>query len=193
MIKKSLLTFLILVTVSTGKELKLANIQTENVPDTYKEVLRDFLEKNFYIKEEAQGKDKVKLEISWTGLSYTVCLNFLYINKEEKISCFTAQTGEDLYEKFFQILEEYKKHEPAVKNINLPVKTNTSFNRKKLRISSEKRDILVGYKPVFKTEGKALLEGSINIDTLYLNDEEAGKLLKLLLSGKRIKQILIIK
>ncbi len=193
MFKKVVLITLTCITVAFSRELKLESIYLENVPSTYKEVFRDFLIKNFHIKEESQSQDKLKVNISWTGLAYTVCLNFLFLNQEEKISCFTAQSGEEFYEKFFSSLEEYQKNKPKIEKIDLPVSFQGILKGNKIRISSEDRDILVSYKPVKKAEGNVLFKGNLNVDTLYIDNEEAQKLLKLLLTGKKIRQILIIK
>ncbi|NPA54688.1 MAG: hypothetical protein GXO21_08505 [Aquificae bacterium] len=196
MIKKIFIIFLTLAFISYGKEIKLKSIHIENLPDTYKEVFREFFFKNFHIKEETSSKNKLKVNISWTGLSYTVCFHFLFFDKKERISCFTAQTGEEFYEKFFDILEEYKKTEPKTKTVDLTIKSENNPEKNKIKISSEKRDVLVGYKStkhLKNSKKKPLVEGVINIDTLYLKDKEAAKLLKFLLKGNKIRQILIIK
>lgn len=191
MLKKALLLLVFCFNISFGAGFNLKSIYLENLPEGYKKVFREFLEENFNLDEKS--KDILSLHISWTGLSYNVCFNFKYYDKTEKISCFTAKSGEDFYEKFFSFLKDFKKREPHIKKVSLPVKVIGKITTKKIRLVSEKRDVLVSYK-TYKADGKnPFLIGTINIDTVTLNDENALNLLRFLLEGNKIKEILIIK
>ncbi len=191
MLKKIYLLLFLLIYFSYGDSIKLEKIYLENLPEGYKNVFRDFLIKNFNIDEKS--KNIVFLHISWTGLSYNVCFNFKFFDKTEKISCFSAKSGEDFYEKVFSLLKDLKKREPHIKFVSLPVKIIGNVTTKKIRLVSEKRDILVSYKSYRKSNKKPFVIGTINIDTVNLNNEHASKLLRFLLQGNKIKEILIIK
>ncbi len=193
MLKKLFLAFFLFFSFSIGSELKLEDIYLENLPQEYKAVFEDFLFKNFDIKRDDTAGDRVKFSISWGGVSYSVCAEFHFLNGTQKISCFTTPSGEELYEKFFSLLKDYQRRKPALKNTDLSVAVNTLPKEKKIRIVSEKRDILTTYKKARKKEGKPFVEGNLNLDTVSLDEKNAKKLLELLLKGYRIKEILIIK
>ncbi len=191
MLKRAFLLLVFCFNISFGADFNLKSIYLENLPEGYKKVFREFLEKNFNL--DKKSKDTLSLHISWTGLSYNVCFNFKYYDKTEKISCFTAKSGEDFYEKFFSFLKDFKRKEPHTKQVSLPIKVIGKVTTKKIRLVSEKRDVLVSYKTYRIDDKNPFLIGTINIDTVNLNDENALKLLKFLLEGNKIKEILIIK
>ena len=193
MIKKVLYCFFIFVSFSYGEVVKLNKIYLDNLPEDYKEVFREFLISNFSFSDKVETDKKVNLNISWSGISYNVCFDFIEKDKVRKISCFTASTGEDLYEKFFKTLKDFKKSEKSEKNSLLYIKTNEIPSGKKLRILSEKGDILVGYKLFKIGKGNPYISGTVSLDTVTLEKEAAKKLLNLLLKGVKIKEILIIR
>lgn len=191
MLKRIFILVFLLFNFSFGESVKLENIYLENLPEGYKQVFREFLQKNFNL--DNQAKDIFSIHISWAGLFYNVCFDYKFNNKTEKISCFTAKSGEDFYEKFFTFLDKFKKTKPHIKYTFLPIKSIGKINTKKVRVVSEKRDVLVSYKKYRVESKEPIVIGTVNIDTINLNDENASNLLRFLLQGNKIKEILIIK
>ncbi len=191
MIRRVFVFFLLFFSLSYSKVVQLKSITLENIPDEYRDVFRGFLLKNFsFVSKESPFYTNMK--VSWTGTSYVVCFDFYEREKNKGITCFTALTGEDLYTKFFSNLKDFVKTKENVSQVILKVKTVGKPKGKKVRLMSEKGDILVGYKAFSVGEGSADLEGILNLDTISLNGENSRDLLKLLLKGNRVKQILII-
>ncbi len=179
--------------ISFGSDLKLESIYIENLPKGYRQVFREFLKENFNISEHS--KNILNVRLSWTGMSYNICFDFLFFDKRKKISCFTANNAQEIYPKTFIFLDDFKKHNPSEKETVLTLGIKESISARKIRITSEKRDVLVDYTEikVEKKKKEPFIRGVLNIDTVILDEDNSKKLLSFLLKGFKVKEILIIK
>ncbi|WP_457640618.1 hypothetical protein [Persephonella sp.] len=178
----------------------------KNLPRGYGLALLSFLEKHFENIKKYPTKESYQYLIqpifSWVATSYNICFDIYRNDKLISIYCSTSFSGEELHDDIERVLRSIqifkRKSEPELKEVYIKLIAKGNLKSDKLKIVSPKGDVLVDYKKarIFKEQkGEFITIGNaiINIDTAYIQNFEATKLLEHLLNNYRIKGILIIK
>ncbi|WP_457626856.1 hypothetical protein [Persephonella sp.] len=189
-----------------GAEIGIKNPSLRNLPSQYRIVILNFFLGNYKNTEKYSRKKEylytVKPFLSSIAGSYNMCLDIFHKNSLKEVICFSAEDGEGLSERLFNLPEKTDifslSKKPHRKEVYLKVLTVSKKFDRKLKVTSRNGDILVGYTDAEEFKGQEVEHitvgnGIINIDTVILDNREASRLFEYILNGYRIKGILIIK
>lgn len=198
MIKKVFSGLLILSFSAFAQEVAIAKATVENLPESYSEYLTKFLVQNIDGATSLEkGKEPLYVvypSLSWEGKSYNLCIKTYKANNPYSSSCITVNYAEDIYNRLKTLKnnEFFKLKDIPESKVSIKIKINTNLQYDKIKLVSQKGDNLTRYVSVTK-EGNAEVIGNgfVNLNTLVLDEETAGKVFKLLIENNKIEKVIV--
>lgn len=198
MIKKTFTTLMFISISSFAQEVAIAKVTVENLPDSYGQYLTEFLLNNVNgATVLTKGKEPLYViypSLSWEGKSYNLCIKTYKVNNPYSSSCITVNYVEDIYSrlKTLQNNEFFKLKDIPENKVSIKIKINTNLQYDKIKLVSQKGDSLTRYVNVSKDgNGLNIGNGFVNLNTIVLDDETAGKVFKLLIENNKIEKVIV--
>ncbi|WP_456402062.1 hypothetical protein [Persephonella sp.] len=207
--KKYLFSVILLIslvfTTSKAEYIAVKRPEIKNLPRGYAPVFFSFFETHFENVVRFPSDRKISYiiqpTITWVATSYNICLNIYKGAKLIDVFCTVSFSGEELHDDLERLSLKTgilkRKDDKKTEYFYIKLIGRGEIRSDKIKIVSSKGDVLVNYKEIINNTTVSNIitipHTLINLDTAYIQNFEASKLLEHLLNNKKIKGILIIK
>lgn len=195
-----ILFLLFYVCLSFAADIGIGRTNVENLPQSYAQQFTDFLISFTENAEPMEDSKKYKFTVypslNWEGRSYNVCFKIYRENNIFGSSCVTVNYVDEIYSRLKSMFDngiiKIRDIPQESSDINVVLDRYPNFDR--IKVSSIKGDSLLRYTPISKMQqnsGKFTVRGTLNLNTVILNEEEAGRLFRFVLENRKVEKILI--